>query len=51
MIKSKKDNEKQKYVSPKIVTVVFSEDVLTTSGGVDGYGTKWSWDIGNEWGE
>ena len=52
MIKLKKDNEKQKYVSPKIVTVVFSEDVLTTS---DGYGVKWneSWSgsIKNLWDE
>ncbi len=54
MIKLKKDNEKQKYESPKIDEVVFLvDDVLTASGGVDGYGVEWSdgWSIGSEWGE
>lgn len=42
---------RKEYSAAKIEIVTIDHDVLTTSGGENGYGVKWTWDIDDLWGE
>lgn len=39
------------YSVPALQLAVQKNDVITGSGGVDGYGVEWKWGVENKWGE
>lgn len=39
------------YTRPALDFVPLGDDVVRTSGGEGGYGVKWDWGIGDEWGD
>lgn len=44
-------NQRKEYSTAKIEVVPINREVLTTSGGENGYGVKWNWEIDDKWGE